>query len=299
MSVLVIGSIALDTVETPHGNAEDSLGGSTLYFSAAASFFTPVDIVGVVGKDFDFSEIEFLKDRQVDTEGLIVEEGRTFRWGGRYKTNMNQRDTLFTHLNVFQNFNPVIPQRYRKDELIFLANIAPELQLEVLAQIDQPKLSVLDTMNFWISGAREPLMQLIKKVDVLILNDEELRELTNLTNMFESAHALLEMGPQAVVIKKGEHGAVLVGKDDYFLAPAYPVSKVVDPTGAGDSFAGGFLGYLATCRTIDHQNFRRAVAYGTVTASFTVEDFSFNRLKDITREDIEARVLSLRKMTAF
>jgi len=299
MSVLVIGSIALDTVETPHGNAEDSLGGSTLYFSAAASFFTPVDIVGVVGKDFDFSKIEFLNKRQVDTEGLVVEDGKTFRWGGRYKTNMNQRDTLFTHLNVFQNFNPVIPQRYRKDELIFLANIAPELQLEVLAQIEQPKLSVLDTMNFWISGAREPLMQLIKKVDVLILNDEELRELTNLTNMFESAHALLEMGPQAVVIKKGEHGAVLVGKDDYFLAPAYPVSKVVDPTGAGDSFAGGFLGYLATCRTIDHQNFRRAVAYGTVTASFTVEDFSFNRLKDITREDIEARVLSLRKMTAF
>lgn len=299
MSVLVIGSIALDTVETPHGNAKDSLGGSTLYFSAAASFFTPVDIVGVVGKDFDFSELEFLKERQVDTEGLVVEEGKTFRWGGRYKTNMNHRDTLFTHLNVFQNFNPVIPQRYRKDDLIFLANIAPELQLEVLAQIDQPKLSVLDTMNFWISGAREPLMQLIKKVDVLILNDEELRELTNLTNMFESAHALLDMGPQAVVIKKGEHGAVLVGRDDYFLAPAYPVSKVVDPTGAGDSFAGGFLGYLATCRTIDHQNFRRAVAYGTVTASFTVEDFSFNRLKSITREDIEARVHSLRKMTAF
>lgn len=299
MSVLVIGSIALDTVETPYGNAKDSPGGSTLYFSAAASFFTPVDIVGVVGKDFDFSKIAFLNERQVDTEGLVVEEGKTFRWGGRYRANMNRRDTLFTHLNVFQNFKPVIPQRYRKDELIFLANIAPELQLEVLAQIDQPKLSVLDTMNFWISGAREPLMQLIRKVDVLILNDEELRELTNLTNMFESAHALLDMGPQAVVIKKGEHGAVLVSRDDYFLAPAYPVSKVVDPTGAGDSFAGGFLGYLATCRTIDHQNFRRAVVYGTVTASFTVEDFSFNRLKSITREDIEARVLSLRKMTAF
>lgn len=299
MSVLVIGSIALDTVETPHGNAKDSPGGSALYFSAAASFFAPVDIVGVVGKDFDFSEIEFLRERQVDIEGLAVEDGKTFRWGGRYKSDMNQRDTLFTHLNVFQNFNPVIPQRYRKDELIFLANISPELQLDVLAQIDQPKLSVLDTMNFWISGAREPLMQLIKKVDVLILNDEELRELTNLTNMFESAHALLDMGPRAVVIKKGEHGAVLVSANDYFLAPAYPLSKVVDPTGAGDSFAGGFLGYLATCRTIDHYNFRRAVAYGSVTASFTVEDFSFNRLKNITRDDIEARVLSLREMTAF
>ena len=299
MSVLVVGSIALDSIETPHGNAEDSLGGSALYFSAAASFFSPVNVVGVVGKDFDFSQVDFLKKRRVDFEGLVAEEGKTFRWGGRYRENMNKRDTLFTHLNVFQNFAPVIPARYRKDELIFLANIAPELQLEVLEQIDKPRLSVLDTMNFWISGAREPLVRLIEKVDVLILNDEELRELTGLRNMFESARGLLKSGPRAVVIKKGEHGAVLVTQDGYFLAPAYPVSRVVDPTGAGDSFAGGFLGYLSTCKTIDHQNLRRAVAYGAVAASFTVEDFSFNRLKNITLRDIEARVELLRQMTAF
>jgi sugar/nucleoside kinase (ribokinase family) len=299
MSILVVGSIALDTIETPHGNVEDSFGGSALYFSAAASFFAPVDIVGVVGKDFDFSEIDFLKERKVNFEGLVAEDGKTFRWGGRYKRDMNQRDTLFTHLNVFQNFRPAIPARYRKDEFIFLANIAPELQLDVLAQIDKPRVSVLDTMNFWISGAREPLMRLIKKVDVLILNDEELLELTNLPNMFESAHSLLELGPRAVVIKKGAHGAVLVTPKEYFLSPAYPISKVIDPTGAGDSFAGGFLGYLATCNEVNERHLRLAVVYGTVTASFTVEDFSFNRLRNITRNDIERRVKLLREMTVF
>jgi sugar/nucleoside kinase (ribokinase family) len=299
MSILVVGSIALDTVETPHGKAEDSPGGSALYFSAAASFFGPVDIVGVVGEDFDFSQIDFLKDRKVNFEGFATENGKTFRWGGRYKRDMNQRDTLFTHLNVFQNFRPVIPAGYRKDEFIFLANIAPELQLDVLAQIDKPRLSVLDTMNFWISGAREPLMRLIKKVDVLILNDEELLELTDLPNMFESAHSLLDLGPKAVVIKKGAHGAVLVTSKEYFLSPAYPISKVVDPTGAGDSFAGGFLGYLSTCEEIDERQLRLAVVYGTVTASFTVEDFSFNRLREITRNDIEERVKLLREMTIF
>ncbi len=299
MPVLVVGSIALDTVETSHGKAQDSPGGSALYFSAAASLFSPVDVVGVVGKDFDFSTIEFLKEREVDFTGLRVTDGKTFRWGGRYKENMNQRDTLFTHLNVFQNFRPAIPEAYRKDRLIFLANIAPELQLDVLAQIEKPALSVLDTMNFWISGARELLMQLIEKVDVLILNDEELRELTNKFNMLESANLLLEQGPRAVVIKKGEHGAVLVSRKGYFLAPAYPVPKVVDPTGAGDSFAGGFLGYLATCEDIDELNIRRAVVYGTVAASFTVEDFSFNRLKSITRQDIESRFNEVREMTAF
>lgn len=299
MPVLVVGSIALDTVETSHGKAQDSPGGSALYFSAAASLFSPVNVVGVVGNDFDFSTIEFLKEREVDFTGLEVSEGKTFRWGGRYKENMNQRDTLFTHLNVFQNFRPAIPEKYRKDKLIFLANIAPELQLDVLAQVEKPVLSVLDTMNFWISGARDLLMQLISKVDVLILNDEELRELTNKFNMLESANLLLEQGPRAVVIKKGEHGAVLVSRKGYFLAPAYPVPKVVDPTGAGDSFAGGFLGYLATCENIDDLNIRRAVVYGTVAASFAVEDFSFNRLKSITRQDIEARFHEVREMTSF
>ncbi|RMF61094.1 MAG: sugar kinase [Calditrichaeota bacterium] len=299
MSILVVGSIALDTVETPFGNAQDSLGGSALYFSAAASFFAPVNLVGVVGKDFDFSKIEFLKQRGVDFEGLGVEDGETFRWGGRYHKNMNQRDTLFTYLNVFKNFQPVIPDHYRDARLIFLANIDPELQLDVLHQVKGPELTVLDTMNFWISGKREALEELITKVDVLILNDEELYELTNIPNMYDSAHELLQQGPRALVIKKGEHGAVLVTVDQYFLAPAFPLRKVVDPTGAGDSFAGGFLGYLATCKTIDAKHFRKAVIYGTVTASFTVEDFSFNRLREISRKEIEERVETLRNMVVF
>ena len=299
MSVLVVGSIALDTVETPDAKVKDALGGSAIYFSAAASFFNPVDIVGVVGTDFDFSKIDFLKDRQVNFDGLAVEEGDTFRWGGRYKKNMNQRITLFTYLNVFKNFKPVIPQHYRNDQFIFLANIDPELQLDVLSQIKKPRLSVLDTMNFWISSKRQALMDLIERIDVLILNDEELRELTKLPNMFEGAHSLLEAGPKALVIKKGEHGAVLVDREGYFLAPAFPLRNPVDPTGAGDSFAGGFVGYLSSCEKIDDAALRCAVIYGTVTASYSVEDFSFDRLKDITREEIDERVERIRKMTSF
>ncbi len=299
MSILVVGSIAIDTVETPSGSVQDSMGGSALYFSAAASFFSPVNLVGIVGNDFDFSRIEFLKTRGVDLEGLAVEEGQTFRWGGRYHRNMNNRDTLFTYLNVFKNFQPVIPEHYRDAKLIFLANIDPDLQLDVLDQVEQPELTVLDTMNFWISGKRDSLERLIRKVHVLILNDEELFELTNIPNIFESAQHLLQKGPRALVIKKGEHGAVLVTADQYFLAPAYPLPKVVDPTGAGDSFAGGFLGYLATCPEITDHQFRKAIIYGTVTASFTVEDFSFNRLRDITRDAIDRRVEELREMVRF
>ena len=299
MSILVVGSIALDTIETPSGSVQDSLGGSALYFSAAASFFAPVNLVGVVGNDFDFAKIEFLKNRGVDFEGLGVEEGQTFRWGGRYHKNMNHRDTLFTYLNVFKNFQPRIPEHYRDAQLIFLANIDPELQLDVLDQVNKPTLTVLDTMNFWISGKREVLDDLIRKVNVLILNDEELFELTNIPNMYESAHQLLQEGPTALVIKKGEHGSVLVTEKQYFLAPAYPLPRVVDPTGAGDSFAGGFLGYLATCPKIDGDKLRKAVIYGTVTASFTVEDFSFNRLRNITRKDIDSRVEELRDMVRF
>lgn len=299
MSVLVVGSIALDTVETVHGKVKDSLGGSAIYFSAAASFFNPINMVGVVGTDFDFSQIEFLKDRNVDFSGIVVEKGETFRWGGRYKKNMNQRITLFTYLNVFKDFKPKIPAHYRENRYIFLANIDPDLQLEILTQIDRPRLSVLDTMDFWINSKRKSLMRLIPKIDVLILNDEELRELTHLPNMFEGAHFLLEHGPKAIVIKKGEHGAILVDQEGYFIAPAYPLPKPVDPTGAGDSFAGGFLGYLSSCDKIDNWNLRRAVIHGTVTASFAVEDFSVNRLKKIDMVDINARVDKLRAMTTF
>ena len=299
MSILVVGSVALDTVETPHGKADDALGGSALFFSTAASFFSPVNLVGVVGNDFDFSKIEFLKEKQVDLSGLVVEEGETFRWGGKYKKNINLRDTIFTDLNVFQDFKPTIPEHYRNSELTFLANIDPDLQLDVLDQIDKPRISVLDTMNFWISGKPKSLMRLLEKVDILILNDEELVQLTDVTNLYQGAMQILNKGPKAIVIKKGEHGAVLVSSKGYFLAPAYPVRKVVDPTGAGDSFAGGFMGYLSTCEDINDENLRQAVVYGNITASFTVEDFSFNRLKEISLPEISERVASVREMTRF
>ncbi len=299
MSVLVVGSIALDTVETPHGKVEGALGGSALFFAAAASFFAPVNVVGVVGQDFDMEKIAFMRARKVDLSGLVVEQGETFRWGGRYHKNVNVRDTLFTDLNVFEDFKPVIPARYRESELIFLANIDPELQLDVLRQIKKPRLSVLDTMNFWIKGKRGALMELVKQVDVMILNDEELSDLTGESNIYRGGMQLLDYGLKAVVIKKGQHGAVLLDAEGRFLAPAYPVQEVVDPTGAGDTFAGGFLGYLATCPQLDDHIFRHAVIYGTVAASFVVEDFSFNRLRQISRPDLDARFAELREMTRF
>jgi len=299
MSILVVGSIALDTVETPYGKVNDSPGGSALYFSTAASFFAPVNVVGVVGEDFDFNLVDFLKAKQVDLSGLKVEKGDTFRWGGRYHDNMNQRDTLFTYLNVFEKFKPEIPENYRSSKFVFLANIHPELQLEVLKSINSPTLTILDTMNFWISGSRAALEKVIERVDVMILNDEEIRELTGIQNINIASRAILKMGPKVLVVKKGEHGAVLITKDDFFSAPAYPVDKVVDPTGAGDSFAGGFVGYLACCTKLNDTDFRKAVAYGSTVASFSVESFSFDMLKRITREDIDKRLESFRKITQF
>ena len=299
MSILVVGSIALDSVETPSGKAVDSPGGSALFFSAAASIFAPVKVVGVVGEDFDFSIIEFLHKRKVDLSGIRVEHGQTFRWGGRYQQNMNIRDTLYTHLNVFESFRPAIPTNYRKCKFVFLANIDPVLQLQVLDLMDSPSLTVLDTMNFWISGKRQELMEVIRRADVIILNDEEIRELTGELHLQRAARKLLEWGPRQLVIKKGEHGAVLVSAKDYFTAPAYPVNEVVDPTGAGDSFAGGFVGYLATCPRLTSLNFRKAVAYGSTVASFAVESFSFNRLREVNRRQIEQRYQQFRKMIRF
>lgn len=299
MSILVVGSIALDDVETPYGKANDSIGGSALYFGAAASSFSPVNVVGVIGEDFNLDNLTFLKARNVDLSGTSVEKGKTFRWGGRYHLNVNKRDTLYTELNVFENFKPTIPDHYRNDPFIFLANIDPELQLDVLNQMDKPRLSVLDTMNFWINRKKDALMALVKKVDVMILNDEELFELTEVHNIYRAANILLKEGLRALVVKKGEHGALLVDNDGYFIVPAFPVEKVVDPTGAGDSFAGGFLGYLSTCDEINDQNLRKAIVYGTVVASFTVEDFSYNRLKNIQRGDLEKRIEHIRDMTTF
>ncbi len=299
MSILVVGSIALDTVETPFGKVEDSPGGSALYFSAAASFFAPVKVVGVVGKDFDFEQIEFLRQRNVDLDGLMVEEGLTFRWGGRYKKDMNRRITLFTYLNVFEQFTPKIPDHYQNATFIFLANIDPELQLKVLQTVKNPRLTVLDTMNFWISGKRDALEAVIQKVDVLIVNDEEIRELTGSVRLYHAAEQLLKRGPRALVIKKGEHGAILVTEEGYFFAPAFPVREVTDPTGAGDTFAGGFLGYLAAQNEVANHHLKNAVIYGSTVASFVVEDFSFQRLKNITVEDVHYRAAELRKMMSL
>jgi sugar/nucleoside kinase (ribokinase family) len=299
MSILVVGSIALDSVETHYGKATDSPGGSALYFSAAASFFSPVKIVGVVGEDFNFNHINFLKEKKVDFDGIQIEKGETFRWGGKYHENMNFRDTLYTYLNVFESFKPVIPEHYCDSRFVFLANIDPVLQMEVLESIPEPDLTILDTMNFWISGMREELAKVISRVDVMIVNDEEIRELTGIYNMYDAAIDLLKQGPKVLIIKKGEHGAVMFTTDDYFTAPAYPVKKVLDPTGAGDSFAGGFVGYLASCKTLTNKNFRKAVAYGSTVASFNVEAFSFNRLKEISRQDIDNRLQLFRKLTVF
>ena len=300
MSLLVVGSIALDTVETPYGNRNDSLGGSALYFSAAASFFTPVNVVGVVGSDFDQSKISFLKKRRVNLDGLYVESGDTFRWGGRYHRDLNQRDTLFTYLNVFENFQPKIPAQYKKADYVFLANIDPELQLQVLEQIDKPKLVVLDTMNFWISGKRRTLDEVIKRCDILILNDEETRELTDEPNLITAIKKLSKTeGPHTFIIKKGEHGALLYHNDSFFFAPAFPLEKAVDPTGAGDSFAGGFLGYIARQDSMDDVTLRKAIIYGSAIASFNVEDFSFDRLVHLQMEELEERFKAFKKLTSF
>lgn len=299
MSVLVVGSIAYDSVETPWGSVKDSPGGSALYFSAAASMFCPVNVVGVVGSDFDMSKISFLKKRGVNFDGIYIESGETFRWGGRYRTDLNMRDTLYTLLNVFENFQPKIPSHYKKAEYVFLANIDPELQLQVLDQIDKPKLIILDTMNFWISGKRKHLDEVIKRCDIILLNDQESREISGQPNIIKAARMISELGPNVVIIKKGEHGAMLYHDNRYFFAPAYPLEKVVDPTGAGDSFAGGFVGYVAKFGKIDDEVLRKGVIYGSTIASFNVEDFSFNRLINLKKEDLEKRIKKFKELTCF
>lgn len=297
MSVLVVGSVALDTIENKFGKIDDSPGGSALYFSSAASLFAPVNVVGVVGSDFDFSIINFLKQRNVDINGIYSEEGKTFRWGGIYREDINKRDTTFTDLNVFENFKPNIPENYKNCEYVFLANIAPDLQLQVLKQINNPKLVVLDTMNFWINSQREKVKEVIKQSDVIILNDEETRDFTENPNLLEAGKEILDLGPKYLIIKKGEHGAVLMGKNSFFTVPAYPVNLVKDPTGAGDSFAGGFVGYIAKEQKLDDSTLRNAVVFGSIIASFNVEDFSFNRLKNLTIDDLQTRFDKMKEIT--
>jgi sugar/nucleoside kinase (ribokinase family) len=299
MSVLVVGSVALDSVETPFGKADDALGGSGTFFSASASHFTPVQLVGIVGSDYPVEKLKPLEQRGVDLAGLEHAEGKSFRWRGRYRHDLNSAETLETHLGVFSNFMPKIPEQFRSAPFVFLGNIDPRLQIDVLRQVKRPKLVACDTMNFWIESRRPELIELLKQVDIVTLNDGEARQLTEQANLVKAARWIMDMGPKHVIIKKGEHGAFLFSGTSIFFAPAFPLESVFDPTGAGDSFAGGFIGYLARTADLSEENMRRAVIYGCAMGSFAVEKFSIERLLEITREDIDARVKELRKLVTF
>jgi cytidine kinase len=297
MSLLVVGSVGLDDVETPRAKRQGLLGGSAVYFSVAAAFFTKVHLVGVVGQDFPAAHRELLAGRGIDLSGLETAPGATFRWSGRYRPNMVDRDTLKTELNVFGSFDPKIPPAARKIEFLFLANGVPAVQRQTLARMERrPRFVAADTMDLWLRTARPELDRLLREIDALILNDSEAREMTGEHELLRAGRAILKLGPKLVIIKKGEHGALLVSAEGPFVLPAFPLEEVVDPTGAGDSFAGGLMGCLASAGDLSPAGVRRALAYGTVVASFTCQDFSLDGLLRITREEIEARVRALREI---
>ncbi|HTK47168.1 MAG TPA: PfkB family carbohydrate kinase [Gemmatimonadaceae bacterium] len=299
MPVLVVGSVALDSVETPFGKAENVIGGSGTFFSAAASHLAPVQLVGVVGDDYPLAALEPLRARGVDMAGLEQTAGHSFRWRGRYRHDLNSAETLETHLGVFSHFSPKIPAQFREAPFVFLANIDPRLQLDVLRQVKRPTLVACDTMNFWIESRRPDLLELVGQVDLITLNDGEARQLTDCTNLVKAARWIMERGPTMVIIKKGEHGAFLFKERSVFFAPAYPLEDVFDPTGAGDSFAGGFMGYLARTGDLSDANLRRAVVYGSAMGSFAVEKFSVQRLLEVTPAEIAERVADFRRLVAF
>lgn len=299
MGILVVGSVAFDSVETPFGRVEEVLGGSGTYFSTSASFFTDVDLVAVVGEDFPEEHLAFLRSRGIGLEGLQTAPGRTFRWQGRYGFDLNEAQTLDTQLNVFETFRPELPAAYREAEIVFLANIDPELQLEVLNQVHRPALVACDTMNFWISGKRDALVKTLGHVDILLINEGEARQLADEPNLVRAARAILAMGPKTLVVKRGEYGVLMFSAHSTFSAPAFPLDSVFDPTGAGDTFAGGFLGYLAANRNFDEKSLRRAIIFGSVMASFNVEDFSLNRLKSLAYPEIEERFRRFKVLTDF
>jgi sugar/nucleoside kinase (ribokinase family) len=299
MSILVVGSVALDTVRTPFGRADEALGGSATYFSAAASFFADVRLVAVVGEDFPDQHLEFLRWRKVDLGGLRRVPGKTFRWVGEYGFDLNQARTLETQLNVFADFAPQIPEAYRDSDVVFLANIDPDLQREVLRQVRRPALIAADTMNYWIANKAESLRQTLRLVDTLLINDAEVRQLADEANLVQAARKILAWGPKSLVIKRGEYGALMIKNGDWFAAPALPLEVVRDPTGAGDCFAGGFVGYLANTMNFDDASVRKAMIMGSVMASFNVEAFSLNRLRTLTYEEIEARYRAFRRLAQF
>ena len=289
MKLLVVGSMALDTIETPFGKEDNILGGSASYFSLAASLFTDVCVVAVVGRDFPEQHLELLRSKGIELEGVTREEGETFRWAGKYGYDLGDPETLATELNVFENFEPVIPDSYRNSEYVFLANIDPELQLSVLNQVEKPKLVACDTMNFWIENKPKELKEVLKHVDLMMLNDSETRALAGVPSITQAAREVLAMGPKALIVKRGEYGALMFSEEGIFWAPSYPLEEVVDPTGAGDTFAGGFMGYAAGHDILDHTGFKTAVVYGSVIASFTVENFSVRRISELEVSELDKR----------
>ena len=300
MSLVIVGSVAFDTLETPHGRREKIVGGSCTYCSLAASFFTQPKIVAVVGEDFPEDAIELFKGRGIDVRGLEIQSGKTFHWEGRYGDDPNQRATIKTELNVFEDFRPQLPPDYGEADIVFLANIDPDLQEDILSQVKNPKLVAMDSINLWIKTKPEPLLRILEKVNVYFANEEEIRMLAKEPNLVKAGRKLLERGPSFVVIKKGEHGALVLGRNYVFGVLAYPCEKVMDPTGAGDSFAGGFLGYLDKIKAFDkEEEIRRASVYGSVMASFAIEDFGVSRFKSLQLEDIEKRFTQFKKLVSF
>jgi len=296
--VLVIGTVALDTIETPFGKVEKTLGGSATYASFAASFFSKPALISVVGNDFPENYIGLIKKRGIDIDGLKV-AGKTFHWDGFYEYDMNEAKTRKTELNSLEHFKAEVPEKYKEIKYIFLANIDPEQQLDVLRQVGKPDFVVLDTMNFWINNKKKSLLEVIKKIDVLLLNDGEARQLFNTVNIVKAANEALSSGPNAVIIKKGEHGALLFTKNKHFNAPGYPLENIKDPTGCGDCFGGAFIGYLAKTKNLNEQNFRKAIVYGSVVASHNAEDFGLNRLKHLTMNEIEKRYKEFQDIRKF
>ena len=300
MSILVAGSVALDSIRTPFGNRKEILGGSATFFSMTASFFNKVNIVAAVGEDFPKKYIALLKKKSVGLEGLDIRKGsKTFRWSGKYEYDLGTAHTIATHLNVFRDFDPKVPGSLRRPRALFLANIDPDLQLKVLKQVARPKLVACDSMNYWIQSRRKSLIKLLKNVDVFLLNDGEARQLTGEGNLLKAARRALSYGPKAVVVKKGEHGVIYFSRNYHFISPAYLLETVRDPTGAGDTFAGGMIGYLSTVKGISAPAICRGIAYGSVLASFTVEDFGIDRLRRISMRDIRRRYEHFKKITRF
>ncbi len=297
--MIVVGSVALDSVRTPFGSHDDLLGGSATYFSISAAYFTQVRLVGVVGTDFPAKYIDLLKKHGIDTKGLLIKDGRTFRWKGYYEYDMNVAKTISTHLNVFEDFDPFIPQQWRRTKDVFLANIDPDLQAAVLSQMGAPRLVACDTMNFWIANKKRSLIKLLKDIHVFLANDAEAREFSGETNLLKAAKYILSLGPGMVIVKKGEHGCLLVTKDDFFSVPGYPLEEIYDPTGAGDSFAGGLMGYLSSRPKITPANVKRGIIYGSALASYNVEAFSLERLLGLDKKLIDKRFAQFKRLVRF